>query len=320
MENETDTPLAGGSEETSAALSQDDAASLIEGILDDPPEEDAPEGEKPSDEPDQPKAEGEEPEAEPKAAPKDAKAEDDDPEVILRDNSKVKLSDLKRIAGDVAGEQARFQAKIQAVTAEFEQKAAQIAQQERLVQDFLPIIQAQIPPPPTQEQWDSDPIAAIQQEREHNAAVGRLRAMQAQASQRQQQLKAQQQEAFRKHVETHAERLYQKLPELKDETKKSEFMKDMFRELKSEEFSDEEIGNINDSRVFPLIRDAIAYRKLMSQKPVAEKKVAAAVPVATPTRRVMPAQAEAEKKNEAFERLRKSGRPDDAVAALKALL
>lgn len=325
MSTETETPLAGGSEEGPASLSQDDAASRIEALLDDPPkeEDEAPAGEAPSEEAEQ-QAEGEQPDAETKATSEDAKAADDDPEVILRDNTKVKLSELKRIAGDVAGEQARFQAKIQAVQAEFEAKQAQIAQQERLVTDFLPLIQAQIPPPPSEEQWRDDPIGAIQQEREHNAAVGRLRAMQAQAMERQKAVQAQQAQRMQEHLARESERLFEKLPELKDEGKRAEFTKDMFRILKAEGFSEKEIGEINDSRVLSFVNRVIAAEKaaanITAQKPVAMKKVANAAPIATPQRRVMPAEAAAQRKSEALERLRKTGRQDDAVAAIRNIL
>ena len=321
MSTETSTPLAGGGEDASTSLTESDAASLIEGILDDPPkeEEDEPAGSEASEGAEQ-QAEGETPDAETKATSEDAKSADDDPEVVLRDNTKVKLSELKRIAGDVAGEQARFQAKIQAVQAEFEAKQAQIAQQERLVSDFLPLIQAQIPPPPSEEQWRDDPIGAIQQEREHNAAVGRLRAMQAQAMERQKAVQEQHKAKLQEHLQRESERLMERMPKLKDEGKRSEFTKSMFTELKALGFSEQEIGNINDSKVLEVVDGFLEYRKLMAQRPVAQKKVAQAAPVAVPQRRVTASEQAAQKRSEAFERLRKTGRADDAVSAIRNLL
>jgi hypothetical protein len=312
------TPLEGESAEP-LSLSEDDATALILGQLDDDPAaEAAPEGEGNGDPESQ--AEGDKPKAETKATPDAAKGDDEDPEVILRDNTKVKLSDLKRIAGDAAGEQARFQQAVQAKVAEFQQQEARIAQQEQLFQSFLPILQQQVPPPPNPAQWDEDPIGAIQQERAHNEAVGRLRAMQGAMAQRQQQHQQKTQAQMREHLAREHEGLMRDLPELKDEKGRTEFLGKMMATLKDAEFSEAEANQVSDRRIFKILKKAIAYDDLMAQKPVAQKKVQAAVPVQAPARRVMPAEAEASAKTDAFQKLRKSGRPDDAVAAIKALL
>lgn len=314
-------PLAGESAEpASSSLTETDATALIlDQIDDDPAAEAAPEGDEADAEPGS-QADGDKPDAETKAAPDTTKADDDDPEVILRDNSKVRLSDLKRIAGDAAGEQARFQSAVQAKVAELKQVEARIAQQEQLFQSFLPILQQQVPPPPDPAQWDEDPIAAIQQERAHNEAVGRLRAMQGAMVQRQQQHQQKTQAQMREHLAKEHEALMRDMPELKEEKGRTEFLGKMMATLKDADFTEVEANQVSDRRIFKILKKAIAYDELMAQKPVVQKKVQAAVPVQTPARRVMPAEAEASAKTDAFQKLRKSGRPDDAVAAIKALL
>ena len=315
------TPLEGESAEPlSQSLSEDDATALILGQLDeDPAAEAAPEGEGAESDPES-QAEGGKPKAETKATPDTTKTDDEDPEVILRDNTKVKLSDLKRIAGDAAGEQARFQSAVQAKVAELKQVEARIAQQEQLFQSVLPLLQQQIPPPPNPAQWEEDPIGAIQQERAHNEAVGRLRAMQGAMVQRQQQHQQMSQAQMREHLAKEHEALMRDMPALKDEKGRTEFLGKMMAVGKSAGFTEAEVNNISDRRIFKVLEKAIKYDEMMAQKPVAQKKVQAAVPVQPPARRVMPAEAEASAKTDAFQKLRKSGRPDDAVAAIKALL
>jgi hypothetical protein len=317
MDEETDAPLAGESEST--ALSDDEAASLIEHALDsdETEAEAAPEGDD-GDEPPAQQASDDESGAETKADAEAAKPEDDnDPEVILRDNTKVKLSELKRIAGDTAGEIQRARTEIQA-------RAAQVAQQQKFFGEVVPaamaIVQSQIPPKATDEMWADDPIAAAQQDRAHEAGLGRLRAFQGAMQAQHQQSAQEKSKAVTTHLQREHEALLKEMPQMADQKARGEFLGKMMETGKSAGFSDVELNNISDHRIFKILDKAIRYDELMARKPVVERKAQAAAPVQAPGRRVTPAEQRAQTQSEHFERLRRTHREDDAVKAIASLL
>jgi hypothetical protein len=324
MEDETDAPLAGESEST--ALSDDEAASLIEQALDsdETEAEAAPAGDDGEDPPAQ-QASDDESGAETKADAEAAKPEDDDdPEVILRDNTKVKLSELKRIAGDTAGEIQRARAETQAKEAEIQARAAQIAQQQKFFGEVVPaamaIVQSQIPPKATDEMWADDPIAAAQQDRAHEAGLARLRAFQGAMQAQHQQSAQEKSKAVTTHLQREHEALLKEMPQMADQKVRSEFLGKMMETGKAAGFSDAELNNISDHRIFKILDKAIKYDELMARKPVVEKKAQAAAPVQAPGRRVTPAEQRAQTQSEHFERLRRTHREDDAVKAIASLL
>jgi hypothetical protein len=80
-------------------------------------------------------------------------------------------------------------------------------------------------------------------------------------------------------------------------------------------FKPEEVNEVVDPRMMKVLHDAYQYRKIKSEKTIADKKV-----IEKP-KTLKPGAREAPKANQdAFKRLRQSGRIDDAAAAIFGML
>lgn len=327
MDEEDIVPLAGGNDD--AVLSDDEAANLIASTLDDDDDETeggagAPAGDEGEAGASQ-RAEGDEPDANTTADAADRNEEDgDDADVVLRDNTKVKLSELKRIAGDQAGEMQRHRVAMEAREAEVQTRVQRVAQQEKFFGEAVPaaiaIIQSVIPPHPSADLRDTDPIAYHNQKDAHFEGIQRLRAFQG-AMTAQEQETAQQEAARQKQfIVNEQDKLMRAMPQFREEKSRTKFLGDMMKTGKEAGFSEAEINDISDHRIFKILDKAIKYDELMSNKPVAQKKAQTAVPVQSPGRRVTAAEAKAHSRSESFERLRKHGRDEDAAAVIANLL
>ncbi len=84
-------------------------------------------------------------------------------------------------------------------------------------------------------------------------------------------------------------------------------------------FSDYEVAGITDSRMVKVLADAAAYRKLQSQKSNITQKVAGKPPVVKPGAKDTNAAARS-KTAELGQRLKKSGRQEDAAALIERML
>jgi hypothetical protein len=241
----------------------------------------------------------------------------------LRDGSFVTVGELKKNFAELREIPKRSE-ELSAQAKQFEARQAKIAEQERVFNSVLPqamaVLQANIPPLPTPDTWEMDPIAAIQQERAHNEAVGRLRMMQSAAVQRQQQI--QQETAAEREarlMQAH-ETLMREMPQLKDEKVRTTFLQDMMSVAKAAGFNEKEVNAIDDPRIFKILEKSIKYDKLMAQKPKPDAPVKQAIPPQAPGRRVTTG----ERKNSDIESrmsaLRSNGGSiDDALAILNAM-
>lgn len=252
--------------------------------------------------------------------------------IRLRDGTEWTVGDLKRRIADVR-EVENAKQEFQARASQFQQFAQQTAQQAQVFQNVIPqaiaALQAQlpnVPPPPTQEEAAADPFAAqekltahINAKAAYEAKVAEIR--QLQQAQQMQAVQVQQQQAQRMQdfVRQEQSKLLERMPELRDEGKRRAFYNE-FLELGQREygFSPEELGRVADSRLMALARDAFAYRKAQraAKSPAVQQKQQNAAPVREPGRRVTPAEATSRQDQEDMARLRKTGRPDDALALI----
>lgn len=332
MADENDT-LAGGEE-----LSLDEAATRYAALTSEPvtdqgDEEDAEDGDTPVDEAE----DVETPEDEDGETGDEDQAEDDDEEPetekgrFVADNAKVRLddgtvvsiADLKkgslllpdytRKTQEVAEQRRSVESQSQAL----QQHAQQLAQQRDYVAQ---LVQAFMPQPPDPSILDTDPHGYMRARSEYEqwtAHHQNLAAM-AQAEQQQAQQREAQERKDREQREWNA--TLEKMPALKDETKLKGFIRDIEQHGLGYGFSKEEIANAltMDHRQALVLRDAMAWRKLQADKTKVTSKVEGRPPVQKGTRRLSPDGQKVRQQGAAMNRLKQTGRLDDAVAVYLA--
>lgn len=322
------------------AMTDDAAADILaQSMLGDEAETSQPEPEAGDDEPlraeDDPEQEGdgETDSSEDEPEYYDIEKLDPDMPMRLRDGTTVRWGDIKRDLAELR-ELPRHRQEMETQRASISQHAAQTAQQVQFFQQVMPLvehfIQANAPKAPEPPVDDpADPFGNMERWNTYNRQVreyqGKLAEVQQVARAREHFIaqQNQQMEAARKEQLNHNRaKLLEVMPQLRDDKKRAEFQSDFLKYGRDVYgFSDKELGDATDYRLMPMIRDAIAYRKLQASKPKAVEKAKEAAPVRQPGKRT----SEAERANSAYregrERLRKSGRADDAVALLaKALI
>lgn len=204
-----------------------------------------------------------------------------------------------------------------------EAEVAALAQQREQYAQALQSLQAQLDSAgeQPQEYWDNlyaeDPMEYMRQReayRDRKEATEKIKAEQDRMQQEQQQELMQQHQA---NLAQQQEILLEALPEWKDpevaQKEKGEIVSYAQRVLG---FSEQEVSNIADARGVLAIRKAYLYDQLMAQKPVAQKKVKKAPKVTKAGKPTTKAQANANRKKQALERLNKSGSKDAAVDVL----
>lgn len=156
---------------------------------------------------------------------------------------------------------------------------------------------------------ESDPIEYL---RRKELAEQRHRAF----TEQQRKAQAEQQQQLQSKLTSEGEKLLAKLPEWKDEKLATEGKLNIAKYLQAEGFTSEEIGGIYDHRHVLMIEKARKYDELLKNKEAAVKKVEKAPPkVERPG-----SQNDAKPAKEAMQRLKKTGRMDDAVAAISQLM
>lgn len=240
----------------------------------------------------------------------------------LRDGSEVTIGELKK-SYDEARDFRRQQAEFAAERQELQTKLTQNAQQEQLfnqtIQQAISALQHTLPPEPDAGLRDKDPIAYFLAKDTRDAKlqeIGRLH--QAQLDQNE---KAQTEQAgrFQEHIKSEQARLYERLPELRDDGKRSEFYRGMIATGRAYGFSAEEINAVHDHRTMVMIKDAMEYRKLQAAKPKALEKGRDAKPVVKPGERQSSKAAVSTKHKALFDRAQKSRSIDDVGALLAEL-
>lgn len=253
-----------------------------------------------------------------------AKASDDeDREVILRDNSKVKISELKRgYRPDWEKQVAEFTERQKA----FEQKTQGFTQAEQqyaqLLQQAAQFVEARMPKAPDVSLIETDPFEYQRQEAFYKLELGKLE----QLKQTQQVFYQQTQQ---RHAQEHQERLakerdatLQALPHLRDPVKAAKFYEDV-KVLASElGFTPDEIAGVHSHKVMKLINLALEGKTLKASLEKAKAKLKEAAQqqkppeVQEPRRRRSSAEVRSEQMRDQLNRLRKTGRASDAETVL----
>ncbi len=249
------------------------------------------------------------------------KPEDDDPEVNLRDNTKVRLSELKKAyRPSWKDEVEQFEARRK----EIEQKSQYFTQQEQLVMQAAnaaaAIAQRYVPQAPDPELAKQDPFAYAEKKAEYDARMGELQALQHQMAQASEQAARKQQQALQEYYTKQQQALNAARPELKDPVKAAKFWESVKQVGASVGATPEEMAKIPDYRIYLIAEKAFKYDALVAQRAkAAEKKVTPAkmeAPVQAPGPRATPATQERQAMRDQLSRLRKTGSARDAEAFL----
>jgi hypothetical protein len=130
-----------------------------------------------------------------------------------------------------------------------------------------------------------------------------------------QQQQAQQEQEARAKA---AQRLVELMPVLRDPVKGPEMQKMMVDGAYAYGFNDAELAQISDERMYLVLADAAAYRKLKAKGQAVPQQPSKTAPIMRPgaTRAVATATAAARQQKAALETARKTGRVDDIAATM----
>jgi hypothetical protein len=201
----------------------------------------------------------EEPAGEPQAL--ESAESEEDREEVLRDGSRIKISELKR--GYVPDHERKLN--------EFAQRERAFAQatvgfnqaQQEMVRQLNHAVQyvgSQLPRPPDPNLAHTDPFTYLQQDAQYKAKKAEFDQLVYARNQTYQRYRAQQAYAMQAHVARQAELTYQKLPDLRDPVKRTKWLeagKELAREAG---LTQAEWNSVNDSRLFWILNQAIKNR------------------------------------------------------------
>ena len=172
------------------------------------------------------------------------------------------------------------------------------------------------PPDPALRQTNpTQYLMQIEAWREDQAELSQKRSKVQQAVALFQQQEAQQQEQMK--IQT-AQKLVEVMPALRDPVKGPELQKMMFEGARAYGFSDAEVNELMDHRMYVALADLAAYRRLKARGKSAPVKPANSTPVMRPgaTKAIASATAYARKQKAALETAQKTGRVEDIAATL----
>jgi len=195
-----------------------------------------------------------------------------------------------------------------------------VAQERQRYAEALQFFESQIPrpEPPAPELLDEDPVEYIRQKDAHDRANAQRQAAAVERQRVEQQTAAEREQAAQALIRQESEKLAERIPEWSDPNQRESLVRDIQQEMRDRGFSDAEIGQLAYAHHFEVVKDAMAYRRMMAKKPAVEKKVRDAPKVVKPgtaTNR----NSKEDELAKARQRLRKSGRVEDAAAAILAM-
>ena len=227
------------------------------------------------------------------------------------------LDQLKQSASGQGYINQRMQ-EIAQVEKQYKTQAQQLAQQQ---QQFLQMQQQaqQIgmtpPEAPSKELFDRDPIGYMEAKIQYDEAVGQYNQHIQQVQQLQQQQQAMSAQQRQQFLAQQAEILKQHLPEIADPERGDKLKSELVKTGAHYGFSEAEIQGVADARYVRALNDAMKWRRLQQKKKDAVKgEQPKPVVKAGAKRRVGDGEAAAKKKQQ--QKLRKSGRIEDALSLM----
>jgi Rps23 Pro-64 3,4-dihydroxylase Tpa1-like proline 4-hydroxylase len=170
-----------------------------------------------------------------------------------------------------------------------------------------------------QELLENDPVEYLKQQHLVQTRQASLQQTQYEWQEINQLNQQEQTQALQSYLQAQQQELIAKLPAWKDEAKAKADIAEMREFLKSEGRTDADIDNISNHKDVLIIRDAMAFRKLLKQSPEATKRVQSA-PVRAERSGTGENSAPADAHKSAMNRLRRSGSIEDATRVFANLL
>lgn len=247
----------------------------------------------------------------------------DDVELEVKSDGQTKKVTLQELKRGYAGQDYVQKGMEQNAQARKElEQMNQALQQERqqLLQRFEKLENGEIseaPQKPPRSLEDDDPIAYVLQLEKYREKSAEFEALQREAQQIKHYQEAQEQQAKQAYVEQQAEALKQEIPELRDAEKSKKLLSDIHATATGYYGVPEEIvGSLSHGWEFKIMRDAVAYRKLMASKGKVEEKSKSARPMVKPGAK-RTEDGKAKQRQQARSRMKKNG---DVSSVAKFLL
>jgi hypothetical protein len=246
--------------------------------------------------------------------------------VRLKDGTVISVQDLKR--GYLA--QASFTRSTQELAKERETLASKASEVESTAQalkqqrDFLLQASQQfLPQPPDQSMVDQsspnfDPIGYMRAKADYEAKVQALQQLHQMSQAEQARMEQQQQGSTQERRKQEAAKLLEVMPELGKSDVYQKFWAEAVDVMADYGFSEEEMNNTIDHRVYKLYRDLAKYKRARNYKPAAKESLQTK-PVLTGKKRMDPQEKVSREKQVRHEQLRKTGSFDAGVSALMDL-
>lgn len=165
---------------------------------------------------------------------------------------------------------------------------------------------------------ESDPLEYLKQQNLYNQRQAAYQQNQQQLQTVAAQMQAEQAENHKSYMQTQQQELLAKLPSWKDQAKAMAEREALKSYLKAEGYDDQAISGITDHRAVILSRKAMLYDQMIAKASAATKKVAT-----LPQKVERPGVSEGpnnDKRTQAYQRLAKSGKVEDAAALFANLL
>lgn len=182
---------------------------------------------------------------------------------------------------------------------------------------------------PTPEQWarlrDENPIEFAARYAEHQQQRERLAALHAERNRVLEEAQAAAEEERVERIRSEGAALIERLPEWRNEEVRTREQQKIKTFGKSLGYTDEDLDNIDDHRLILVVRDAMLYREHLANKAKVQERVKEKVKQDKP-KVIKPGTSRSDSKSvrrtqatKAVQRLRQSGRVEDAAAAIEAL-
>lgn len=243
--------------------------------------------------------------------------------VKLEDGSMVTVAELKR--GNLReADYTRKTMELAEQRKAFEERHARVEHVEQTLaeqRDFLiNLYQSVIPQEPSIQEFDADPLGYMRAKAEYDARIAHLNALSEQinGAKARQQFETQQEAQAR--LQEERKRLLEAMPDLKDPARYNAVSNDIAKYgVETYRLTNDELGSLSDHRYVQILRDAVAYRKLLAKRSETQKTVNDKPRLVQSGRRLDPKALKTRDAQQRATQLRKTGSLDAGIAALMDL-
>jgi len=192
-------------------------------------------------------------------------------------------------------------------------KETLLKQQQELLQIYEQAQQTGLQPPtsPSKELFENDPIGYMEAKIKYDEDMQSYNQQMQQIHYVQQQQQAAQQQAHQQELAQQAETLKRFIPELSDPQKVEPYRKALVDTGVAYDFSAEEVAGVTDARMVRVLNDAMKYRRLQAKRKATQADGKKPVVPSGAKRRAADGEAATRKKQQ--QKLRKSGKIEDAL-------